>query len=403
MGAQENRPLIKIGQLTPWLTDRGGGVSVVVLQLSNALQKIGLNVYVFGPINKAGEHELGDWGELNLSAHKTRFFYGLWGFSSTLYDSICDNNLSILHQHGIWKYPSVLSSRWSKKTKKPYIISPHGMIDTWALNYSKFKKYLSALLYQNKNFKEASCLHALNKEEAMAMRSYGLCKPIAVVPNGVSLPRDGLKQSPQWKERLPDGAKVLLFLGRIHPKKGLLNLLDAWAQVYKKTEKDGWHLVIAGWDERGHQNELKQKAFALGIERNVLFVGPQFGDNKDASYKCADAFILPSLSEGLPMVVLEAWSYGLPVLMTGACNLKEGFSRGAALLLPHEKEGMAEVLSELFDLGQKDRFRIGFLGKQIVEENYTWERVALQMQEIYTWVLGGGSAPGNIIDANDLF
>ena len=115
---------------------------------------------------------------------------------------------------------------------------------------------------------------------------------------------------------MPNAQRILLYLGRIHPKKGLVGLVRAWKRVQMTAEGQGWCLVVAGWDQCGHASQLSALVHELSLDRSVRLVGPQFDRNKDATFHAVDAFILPSFSEGLPVAVLEAWSHGLPVLMT---------------------------------------------------------------------------------------
>jgi poly(glycerol-phosphate) alpha-glucosyltransferase len=135
---------------------------------------------------------------------------------------------------------------------------------------------------------------------------------------------------PDWNVRLPTGAKVLFFLSRLHPKEGAFDFARRLgkARLHGLPGAEEWQLVIAGWEQGGHQADLENQARELAVADSVHFVGPQFDLAKAASFQRADAFVLPSFSEGLPMAVLEAWSYARPVLMTSQCNLPEGFSGG---------------------------------------------------------------------------
>ena len=126
---------------------------------------------------------------------------------------------------------------------------------------------------------------------------------------------------------------------------------------------------------------------------DILFHGPAFGDEKKELLNSADAFILPSLSEGLPMSVLEAWAYGLPVVMTPECNLPEGFDAGAAVRITTGLEGVAGGLDELFSMSDSDLRSMGARGRELVRGRFTWQTVATQMREVYEWTLGAGAAP----------
>ena len=317
-------------------------------------------------------------------------------------------NPDLIHVHGIWQGPSIASFQYRIKRNIPALVSPRGMLDPWALDNARWKKKLAGCLFENKHLGSVSCLHALCESEAAAMREYGLTSPICVVPNGVSLPNKNEKPHPK-------GRKRLLFLGRIHPKKGLMQAIRAWSKV--NSEKD-WQFVVAGWDQGGHESELKSLCEGLGVSyeeipasellakqdgkgenASVLFVGPAFGDTKRALLEGACAFILPSYSEGLPMSVLEAWSYRLPVLMTDQCNLPDGFAAAAAIRLVSEHDsaqlfsGISEALRQLFEMSEEDCKSMGDRGRNLVELKYTWEIVGKEMKKVYDWLLVGGDLP----------
>ena len=159
-----------------------------------------------------------------------------------------------------------------------------------------------------------------------------------------------------------EGRKVLLYLGRLHPKKGLSILLRGWKEASKRER--GWVLVIAGWDQGGHREELEQLARELKITDSVHFAGPLFGEARETAYQNANAFVLPSLSEGQPLVVLEAWSHARPVLMTPECNLPEGFEKRAAIRMNTTVEGAAMALGKVVCVGRAGPSRNGPSGSR---------------------------------------
>jgi poly(glycerol-phosphate) alpha-glucosyltransferase len=144
-----------------------------------------------------------------------------------------------------------------------------------------------------------------------------------------------------------------------------------------------WDLVIAGWGDETYERELRRLVQELHVDRTVRFVGPQVDRAKDLTYACADAFILPSLSEGLPMTVLEAWAWQLPVLMTNACNLPEGFSRGAAIRISPDAESIKSQLIWLFRSDVKALQEIGVRGRSFIDEQFTWLAVTSQFASLY--------------------
>ena len=235
--------------------------------------------------------------------------------------------------------------------------------------------------------------------EDAAIRAYGLRNPICIVPNGTDLP-DETADDCSLQSPFPAGRRVLLYLGRIHPKKNLVNLLRAWS-LAQKTMPSGargneWLLAIVGWDQGGYEAELRRCAAELELGESVAFLGPQFGAQKAACYRHCDAFVLPSLSEGLPIVVLDAWSYAKPVLMTAECNLPEGFSQGAAIAIGAAAEDVARGIGALVEMSAQQRQTMGQCGRALVEQRYAWPQIARQMGEVYDWMLQGNSPPSYV-------
>jgi glycosyltransferase involved in cell wall biosynthesis len=191
---------------------------------------------------------------------------------------------------------------------------------------------------------------------------------------------------------------VLLYLGRLHPKKNVANLIRAWKQTVDAhpSTRDGWIVAIAGWDQAGHERELKKLTSDSGLLESIRFMGPLFGQNKDAAYRACDAFILPSLSEGLPMTVLEAWAHAKPVVMTPECNLPQGFAAEAALQIGTEPDEIAPGLKRLTEMSDDDRKAMGARGRTLVATRFSWPQIGEQMRAVYEWVLGGGATPDTV-------
>jgi poly(glycerol-phosphate) alpha-glucosyltransferase len=350
-----------------------------------------------------------------------------FGYSPMMATALAASGVDLVHSHGIWMYPSVAVNAWHRRTQGPHVISPRGMMDAWALENSRWRKRIAGWLFENANLRTAACLHALCASEAQAIRAYGLTNPIAVIPNGIDPPQlDPSASSPVGKPENREwqrGRKVLLYLGRLHPKKGLVNLLRAWKVVLSShpSALNNWILAIAGWDQGGHEAELKRLADELGLgwmdvrargraddERtgtseeeaaSLVFLGPQFDSAKAASYRLCDAFVLPSLSEGLPMVVLEAWSYGKPVLMTPECNLPEGFASNAAIRIEHNVKSIEEGIRTLLSAQPSSLQVLGDNARRLVSSRFTWPIIASNMFCVYRWLLEGGSRPDCVLTA----
>ncbi|MEY8118851.1 glycosyltransferase [Falsihalocynthiibacter sp. BN13B15] len=385
---------IRVGMLSASMSRTAGGIAPSMRALSASLVVNDIDVAVFAARDAESDKDLGLWGNLPVRLHEVRGPRA-FGWQRGLNQSLAGAKVDVLHKHGLWMYPSLVATGFSENNK-PRVISPHGMLDPWALQNSAAKKSLAMALFERRNLAGAACLHALCAAERDAIRSCGINVPIAVIPNGVDLSEaEGPFPKPNWSKHIPNDAKVLLYLGRIHPKKGIEPLLDAIA-LLRATGAARWHLVVAGWDQGGTEAKLVAKVSELGLEQRVHFVGPQYGINKKASYARADAFVLPSFSEGLPMTVLEAWSFRLPVLMTKACNLPEGFASGAAFRITTDPAEMAHVLDQVIKLDKNELRFVGYAGRKLVEERFTWSTVAEQMAAVYRWVLDGGEAPPTV-------
>ncbi|MGO9794581.1 MAG: glycosyltransferase [Terracidiphilus sp.] len=328
------------------------------------------------------------WGDVATRAFSVRG-PRVFGYASGLAAALETWDADILHIHSIWMYPSVIALRWSRG-KKPYLVSPHGLLKPLALRNSRWKKQIAALLYENEHLRRATCLHALNTAEAEALRDYGLKNPICILPNGTTM-RDETALQASRKSR------SVLYLGRFHPLKGLRSLLEAWSAVRKEAAAAGWRMTIAGWDQNHHCAELERLADRLQVRSSVDFLGPQFGADKDRCFAGASAFILPSKSEGMPVSILEAWAWKLPVLMTSECNLPEGAAAGAAIMMAPEVISIAAALLQLFSLTDSEREVMGGNGRALVETSYQWRQIGRSMTEVYDWVLGRGPRPSCVL------
>jgi len=385
---------MKVGILTGTVSRRSGGLAGAIAPLAKELAYLGNEIILFS--GSVGSEKLdGNWTGVEVNLLQLRWplmMNNLAGLGRALDLSMID----VLHVHGLWTFTSFSANRWRRRCGKPSLVSPHGMLDPWALSNSRWKKKLVSTLYESENLRDSSCIHALCQSEYRAIRSYGLTNPVAIIPNGVDVPQlESSSPSMNWLNRLPDTVRVLLFLGRIHPKKGLNNLLRAFAMTRIRFPElaESWCLVIAGWDQNGHQADLIRLCQTLGIKKHVVFVGPQFDNDKIACLNRADAFVLPSFSEGLPMSVLEAWSYGLPVLMTTQCNLPDGFVCNAAIQIEPDVESISDGLFNVFNLTDEQLLEIGKNGLKLVREQFSWPNIAASTAEVYRWVLGEGPKP----------
>ena len=387
---------MKIGFVVDSVSREGGGLFQSVRGLAKAVMRADASARVFGISDEQSAVDLRDWQPLSVQAFRPQF--RAWGYSNQLLPAILDADLDILSTHGLWKYCSVASHGWHRRTVRPYIVHPHGMLESWALQNAKWKKRIAALLYENQHLRGAACLRALCQAEAQSIRAYGMRNPICIISNGIDLP-DLSEATALEVQPFTEGRKVLLYLGRLHPKKNVVNLIRAWKQLLNlhPSTRASWLLAIAGWSQGGYEAQLKQLTTDLELLTSVIFLGPRFGAEKNEYYRACNAFILPSLSEGLPMTVLEAWAYAKPVLMTAECNLPEGFAAGAALQIGTGPEEIAAGLKEVIEMHDGDRRAMGSRGRDLVETKFSWSQIGEQMRSVYEWVVGGGPPPEMVV------
>lgn len=390
---------MRVGFITPSVSRGAGGIFEVERRLAQCLNQIpDVDVQVFGSRDESTEQDYASWKPLEPQLFRAVGPHA-FRYSPAMVSALRAGKLDIAHLQVLWMYTSIATLQWSGRKHRPYLVSIHGMLDAWAVNNARFKKRLIGALYERSCLKRARCIHAITESEVKSIRDFRLKNPVCLIPNAIDLPqRSYAPDDTPWKDKIPAGEKILLYLGRIHPKKGLLNLLEAWkGATSQRSGADKWNLVIAGWEQDGHEGLLKEAAASLGIKSSVHFIGPQFNMHKEKCYFHTDAFILPSLSEGLPMVVLEAWAYGKPVLMTPQCNLPIGYEAHAALKIEANAAHIAAGLHALFDMSAGDRSEMGKRGRKLVEENFTWQKAAAELHRVYEWVLGGGSVPDSVM------
>ena len=301
----------------------------------------------------------------------------------------------LIHLHGLWSFNSVAVPLLARKLGCRFLVSPHGMLDQWALRNSEWKKRIAWFAYEHRQLISASCVHVLNLSELSAIRHLGLSNPAAVIPNGVLLPES--EQVSESTLKAPAPFKRLLYLGRLHPKKSVHTLVEAWAASRSLPGASNWRLEIAGTGDEAYVSKIRVAIREMNIEDSVSLLGGRFGVERDQTYRSCAAFILPSLSEGLPMSVLEAWSFGKPVLMTTACNLPDGFEARAAREIGSTISEIKNGLGSLFDMRDLELSEMGVRGLALVKGNYQWSTIADRMISTYRWLSAGGERPDFVL------
>lgn len=304
----------------------------------------------------------------------------------------------VVHAHSLWMLPNSYAAQIAGKQSKPLVFTAHGALEPWALRNSGWKKRVVGRWFQNRDLRQASCIHVNSLSEADGIRRYGLDVPIAVIPNGIS-PEEfsQLPPSDEFHQRFPEtkDKKIVLFMARLHEKKGLGHLLPAWSRLWRNHPD--WHLVLAGPDS-GYESTARQHVRESGMDSSVTFTGNLQDRQRLAALAVADVFVQPSFSEGFSMSVLEALTCGLPALITPGCNFQEAADAGAAVCVEPTTDETEQGLRQLIDVSADVRERMGRAGRNLIQEGYTWDSVARRTQSLYDWLLNGGQPPSCVLN-----
>lgn len=291
---------------------------------------------------------------------------------------------TLIHNHGLWMPLNHWAVSMGRHNDIPVIVQPHGMLEPWALNHKAWKKKLAMALFQQRDLASARLLVATSSVEYENFRKLGLRQPLAIIPNGVDLNVG----SPPVRVAPPDRRRVALFLSRVHPVKGLVNLVRAWAQLNPL----GWRLCIAGPDEAGHLKEVLALVHELVVQDSVDYLGPVEGQAKSDLYNAADVFVLPTFTENFGVVVAEALAHGLPVITTRGAPWADLQTFNCGWWVDIGVDPLVHALREAMALSDDERRAMGARGRDYVRR-YDWGDIARQTMDVYRWVLEQGPRP----------
>ncbi len=381
---------MKICQVVTTVDNPASGVDVCVRNLSAELAQLSHDVVV---------HTLGERGEQGegymiqrhpISCGKLPGLRSV-ACSRNLRDSLrklASKGIDLIHAHAIWQMSNIYAARAATSGRRiPLVVSIHGMLSSTGLNYSKRSKRLFWMLYQKRALESASCLHATSEQEYREIRKAGLGIPVAVIPNGVEL--YPLAGDTRGAER-----NRVVSVGRIHPKKGLDRLVDAWRLV--QSDFPDWELVIAGPDENGFRLQLEAQVERVGAAR-IIFLGPVFGEEKVDLMSTAELFVLPTRSDNFALTVAESLAMGTPAISTTAAPWEGLEKRGCGWWVEQDADSIALVLREAMSLSPEDRKRMGERGRVWMDASYSWRSVGEKYEALYRWLKGQDSQPDFVV------
>lgn len=374
------------------LSRKAGGLYYSVSGLAKSIISDGCDVVLTGFEDKYTQEDVTIYRGVQVKKYRCLWPFRKAGLSYDVNRIMKRFAPDIIHQQGIWSFLSLhtVIYKYIHGNCKT-IITPRGMLDGWIIRRSPIKKWIVRKLFEDANMRNADCMHALCKSEYISMRKYGLKNPIAIIPNGVNIP--------YWNRdyqlfRNKD-VRTMLFLSRLHPKKGVIELIKAYALI-KENYPDiikKWKLKIGGWGEETFIKEIKSFINLYGLENDIELLGAVYGNEKDKLLKDVDAFILPTYSEGLPMAVLEAWAYGLPVITTDYSNLPESFDYGAAFRVENDVRNLKKGLSSFLMKDDDEIISYGKKGYELVTRQFSWDAIGIKLRNLYDWLCGKADKP----------
>lgn len=297
----------------------------------------------------------------------------------------------LIHNHSLWMMPNIYPGWVAKLSRTPFIVSPRGTLGGAAFDGGSSLKRLLWPLVQRPALSAVSCFHATAESEAREIRGHGFGQAIAVIPNGIDLP----PYLPATEAR----RKEVLFLGRVHPKKGLDVLLRAWRRV--ESDAPGWTLRIVGPDNGGHLAQMVRLAGQLGL-RSVEFAGELVGAEKTAAYARASIFVLPTRNENFAMTVAEALASGTPAIVSKGAPWSGLEATRSGWWIDFGEEPLAEMMSLAIKTPSEELRKMGERGKDWMRSDFSWDAIGRKMTRVYEWVLAGmpaGDMPSTVIPA----
>jgi glycosyltransferase involved in cell wall biosynthesis len=379
---------MRLAVVVPSVSRIGGGVMEAVRRQVSALKlEDDIQIEVFTLADEFFDADIADWPDVKIIGFK---FYGPknFGFSPGLLRALLSCEADLIHVHGLWMFHCLAVWLCHLLKGLPYIATPHGMLEGWILKRSPYLKAVVSALYQDGFMKRAAAIQILSNRERDDVRRFAHV-PIYIVPNYASLPANfSERKSPPWWSEAFVGKKIFLFISRIHAKKGWLELCHAWEIICSSSEefKNSNRMVFCGWGEDAQK--LCERIDVLNSSlQNIIYAGPVYGSDKWATLNAATFVVLPSKSEGVPMVILEAWSVSRPTLISAECNLSIGIERGAAIEIGNSVETIAKGLREASELSSATYSQMADCATTLMNERFTMRAARERLIEMYSMLL----------------
>ena len=308
--------------------------------------------------------------------------------SGEMEDFFEKESFDIVQMQSLWDLEYHKLAQICRHHHIPYIITPRGMLEPWSLSQKKWKKKVAMMLYQRGDLNLAACIYTTSDLEADHIREIGINAPCSIIPNGIDTSNYPCRQDPSLVK------KQVLFLSRIHPKKGIEVLLSAWKRVI--DAHPGWSLLIVGNGEENYIQSLKDKVNEMSLFDTVRISKPVFGEEKIALYQSSSLFVLPSYSENFGMVIAEALSCGVPVITTNNTPWELLNETRTGWCISLTEDNLVKTLEKALSMDADTLYKMGQKGSEEVYERFDYHSVAKKNVELYSWILNGGTTPSFI-------
>lgn len=382
---------MRILQVVPTLSPNYGGPSVSLIGLCKALARENLGVAI------ATTRTNGKTAVESVIVHEfpRQFSFLLprdFSYSQMLKEWLKKHlkQFDLVHVHTLFTYTSAQACRSARELNIPYILRPCGMLDPQCLEQSKLKKAIWMKLFERSNLDNAAAIHFTSDDERKAAGFLRLKAPNVVIPLGVDQSRlkEKANESP-LDSRLKQfaGQKKILFLSRLHPKKGLDLLIPAIRAVAKK--RDDFVFVLAGSGESQHEAEVLRLLCKTGIDQRTIVAGFMAVNEKWFVFSQSDLFVLPSYQENFGMAVAEAMAAGLPVVISDRVNIHHDVQAyKAGIVTKCDVQEIANAIETLLD-NEAMRKEMGENGRRLVRDKFNWDVITPQIIKLYEQVLSG--------------
>lgn len=369
---------MKIAHVTSELCRRSAGLGAAVASISAATQVDGNEVRVFGlssPDWVAGDSEV--WSGAPATVFETTSWSGPLGYASGMLPALVGFDADVVHLHGLWNYPTIAALRWHHSSDRPLIVSAHGMLTPVALEYSRWRKQIARWLFQDRLLRAAEVLHSTSADESAAYQALGLRNRIELISLGMNV-------SPRLDIERGQPCRRLLFLGRLHHKKGIDWLIEAWTRL--EMDFLDWELCIVGPIEQSYEREIQRLKNASGGKR-VVFTGPLYGDEKHRYVASSDLFAMPSRSENFGLTAAEALVMEVPVIATKGTPWSGLVEAEAGWWIEPGTTALEGALREAMSLPDAERRRIGRNGRRWIERDFSTATISERWQSLYKSIM----------------